>query len=918
LPKLALAASAVNLSNSSTVLLPYAAARRELGISRYLADQHIRAGRLRAIRAGRNWFVPHEDVLNFQRELRERELAGAALRQFDALPWYDACRLGRLPLPAAMGRRVPRPLCTQHAHKFMVGFMGRRCLVERAAEIGLKVRLTRKNEHCSECVRSGPVPASERVGYLRESVHLAQIDGNHSRTYCAAHFLDVMWDNAEDGNGVIGAAPGKWFAAESAMLLLAYCHIGMAHELCVGCAGPPGYCKSVGPSRRPGCAVLNYSNSNGLGAHVSNALLELVVDVHPSIRRMGALVFPLFPLTKKPLNGSHGFRDAVPTDAMRKKAYENYGVYLGDHLVVVDFDCADLDADPEVAALHRQCVESVTWRQRTGGNSRCEQFVFRTTKKLLNAAKIRGKSGKTYGDFKSGESYIVGPNSVVVADKGPYYDTSPTYTVITDADPVELPETIQAFILACAASGSKLTYLRDLGLPVVDSIAFGEHRSEISLYMISLRKLGYSDELILSMTKDAVAGGHWLTGHDPKVPFRDAELRKLITGIKTQPEKRTAQHLGNGQASHSNDAGYAYKGLLADAFVPALSLDFANEQGEVFVEGMVWRGALHVFYGAEKIGKTGAAGKVLALITQKGYDVAIVVSEDRPQDVVKRIIESGGVPGRIHVFNEQAFGGRIVLPDDEDALREFLLSANLGCLYFDSVMDHRKADTKPNAADDARAWAGALHRIALATKTAIIGTCHLNMANSLEGARQIKCKARAVVRLDPVKAGTTHTTCAGEPIGPFPAGSALVAKTESCNGARPGTQTVFGFVEVPSVNPLTGIADLEKREDGSMGEAMLFVCDRMERLKPGYKLPPETNASRAKRAKRDEDAQLAERRLELADWLREHHGRHANDVLIATGIVNKNNIAATVNDPMFKRTTEKGTKYTELAELAVA
>jgi hypothetical protein len=227
--------------NASSALVPYADARRELGISRYRADKFIRAGRLRSVVAGRNFFITREDVLNFQREQREQESAQAALRQFDSLSWVERCRVHRLPLPVAMARRVPRIACVQHAYRLVLEIMGGPvCPVERAADIGRALRLRTNAERCELCARHGSIPTSDALDYLREGVYLSQIDGNRSRTYCAAHFLDVLWDNSEDDDGVIRATPGTRFAAESMMRLLAFCHIGAPNELCVECARAVG------------------------------------------------------------------------------------------------------------------------------------------------------------------------------------------------------------------------------------------------------------------------------------------------------------------------------------------------------------------------------------------------------------------------------------------------------------------------------------------------------------------------------------------------------------------------------------------------------------------------------------------------------------------------------------------------------
>lgn len=64
-------------------------------------------------------------------------------------------------------------------------------------------------------------------------------------------------------------------------------------------------------------------------------------------------------------------------------------------------------------------------------------------------------------------------------------------------------------------------------------------------------------------------------------------------------------------------------------------------------------------------------------------------------------------------------------------LRAFLWNARLGCLYFDSVMDHRQVQRHLNAADDARQWASPFGELATATNTAIIYTAHKNKSEGL-------------------------------------------------------------------------------------------------------------------------------------------------------------------------------------------
>lgn len=618
----------------------------------------------------------------------------------------------------------------------------------------------------------------------------------------------------------------------------------------------------------------------------TNAENKPAVEVHPAAALTGAKLLPLISLTKRPAT-PHGFKDAVEQAEFRKPVEENYGLAL-DGLLAVDFDSLDFSNAPDMAELYRLCKESGTWHQRTGGTNRGEQFLFRTNERLPNAAKIRSGSSEIFGDFKSGEGYIVGPNSIVVADKGPFYDTAATYEMLNEAVPVDVPDELVKRVWD--VKSAKFT-LKDFTPQGIDSVARGEHRNAILRHILSMRRHdGYSVDLTVKLAKDIIAGGNLLEGYDELHPFTDAELRKMAEGVEAGAPAELPKNIGA-------------------AFVPALSLNFEDEHREVFVDGMVWRGELHVFFGLGGIGKTGVACKLLADITQRGYDVAIIVSEDRPQDLVKRIIASGGDSSKVHVYDTSAYG-HLTISEAKDDLRAFLESARLGCLYFDSVMDHRDVKQKVNAADDARGWAGPLGELAAATNTAVICTAHVNAQNQLEGAQQIRNKARSVVRMRQMNPGDKFTTTSGEAIVIAEGQLAVEATTEKANRGRTGSQVVFLGSEMLSVNPVTGVADSETKEDGTIGPRMLPVIERLER--PKHVVAGTTPGTWPKEPK--SVIEMRKRRSAIAEYMREDPGPHSNADLIATGLVTRNTFSSTMNHPMFKKTTSGLNRFYELAQ----
>jgi hypothetical protein len=556
-----------------------------------------------------------------------------------------------------------------------------------------------------------------------------------------------------------------------------------------------------------------------------------VVSIHHSVERMEARIFPLLPLKKTPAT-EHGVHDAQPAAAIQKTPTCNYGIQLHG-MVCVDWDSTKFENDPDVAAFYRQCEATATWAQRTGGKNRGVQFLFKTDVPLPTRTPIRGTAKSSYGEVLSGDGcYIVGPNSLVLADSGEHKGKVGEYQIIADADPIEAPAWL---IDRTRAWSTKPTTFADLGkIQERDAIPAGggSHREAMLRYLLDLRShQGLKVDACVKAARAFIDIG-MLEGYDPSHPFTDSDLRAMAEGV--QPglagTAEPSPLVTNPGAVVPTDLALAFKKCITH-------INFSTTvEREVFINGLLWRAELHVFYGQGGVGKTGLGAFCLAQVSKCSYEVAVIINEDSEADFFKRYIASGGAPDRLSFYDEEKFR-RLMLPDDGAKLRDYLATAGLGAVYFDSIMDNRAPSKHMNAAEEARQWAGVLSTIAQTTNTAIICTAHENSQGHLEGAQQIKNKARCVARVTAAP------------------GSTLSVKVEKANRGRVGTQVAFECGEVVSQNPLTGEIEYERMDDGTMAPRQLYVLTGIKERPFSLSEIPD---SKAKRPRLSPSEQLAE------------------------------------------------------------
>jgi putative DNA primase/helicase len=148
-----------------------------------------------------------------------------------------------------------------------------------------------------------------------------------------------------------------------------------------------------------------------------------------------------------------------------KSRVHNYGIVLADML------CADWDVIPTPAdgatiyAFYQACQAAHTWAQKSGGTNRGEHYLFASPKyqpplaayKLYSTTRtttdVKGRLRPLHMcDLKSGRSYIVGPNSIVLAESGPHKGKRGQYKMMADNEvvPVQLKgnllQLVKAFV----------------------------------------------------------------------------------------------------------------------------------------------------------------------------------------------------------------------------------------------------------------------------------------------------------------------------------------------------------------------------------------------------------------------------------------------------------------------------------------
>ena len=270
-------------------------------------------------------------------------------------------------------------------------------------------------------------------------------------------------------------------------------------------------------------------------------------------------------------------------------------------------------------------------------------------------------------------------------------------------------------------------------------------------------------------------------------------------------------------------------------------------------------------------------------MSQCGYNVAFIGSEDGPEDFVRRYLASGGVFDRLFTFKPEA--KHIILhKDHEKGLCEEFEKDKFVCVLFDSIVDHRaNPRVNDNAADIARNWAGAAARIALQNNCAIIGISHENAAGTLEGGVQQKAKARIQAHFTKNENGST-----------------TISVTKA-NRSAAGMKYTAMAEAMRSINPATGKVDQKIVRDAEGNpqtvELTNYICTAV--------IPDPANFATYTipytQADKNHDARVAK----LVEWFETWPGKHTVDEIKKKNILGKDFVLKTLTDPQFTLLPEK-------------
>jgi hypothetical protein len=339
------------------------------------------------------------------------------------------------------------------------------------------------------------------------------------------------------------------------------------------------------------------------------------------------------------------------------------------------------------------------------------------------------------------------------------------------------------------------------------AIPYGEHRNALlRLAFSSRRVLGLDAKTTVGLLKNFIASGA-LENYDPKHPFTDRDLEGMVRSL--------APHVAQSDVPASVNVVGAMvdaDAVLAENTVPR----------QVVIPGLVQRGELHVFYGADGTKKTTIAAYLLALISRQGRDVGVFMSEDQPRDFLLKFLQAGGDQSRFFYFDARRFQGDFLLPKHKAYLEQLVQSRSWGCIYFDSINDYKSMDGRLNAADEARSMFGPLQQLAQTYDVTVLCTLHTNARDVLEGSRQIRAKARVVAHVENPKVDTNEDGYDFSRT--FDANLAAMVTTDKFSRGVSRQTFNFYFDIFPAVHPKTGEADIEIQPDGTRTVKELIVC----------------------------------------------------------------------------------------------
>jgi hypothetical protein len=443
---------------------------------------------------------------------------------------------------------------------------------------------------------------------------------------------------------------------------------------------------------------------------------------------------------------------------------QNVGIVLDDMYLAIDIDRPDAEA---ARFLAKRLAEHPTWQQKTGHG---RHYLY-TIPDGWHGTNVKLKDGTqaNYGDLKA-LGYIVAPGSIVTCDK-PCDCGDLAYTIENALAPAPAPE----WLLELAVRPPDLEPGEErAGVP------YGEHDNFLIAAAGFLRgRYGLTESTLREVLPGLLPA---LEGQDDAHPYRAEDFARIA---------RSAAH-------------YAPPAVLDDAgaLLPANYLAgedfFGPWQSSIdwVLRGFVARGCFTTMYGEGGIGKTSWAAWLVAGETARGNRVGIVLNEDTPNRFGVQVARYGG---NYELLTRPARPQTIRLPNSVGQIEEYISSARLTLLYFDSLYDHFTFKEGENMSERARRALSPLAEVAQRTGCAIVGNLHQNKAGTYLGSVEVRNISRTMLTFQAAKDGT------------------LYVDVDKTNYQNPRTTKRYRFDSAPLVHPVTGEAATEDGAPATVG-----------------------------------------------------------------------------------------------------